>query len=55
MKKQSLEMQHTTEMRKRTWSVLFLDHLDFVLSKKYQYKIGNMKKYGFTITTNVFK
>jgi len=37
-------MQCAIEMRKRMRSVLFLDHLEFVLSKKYQYKIRNMKK-----------
>lgn len=42
--KQTLEMQHTMQMRKRMQSVLFLDHLGFVFSKKYQCKFGNMKK-----------
>lgn len=37
-------MQHTIKIRKRTRSVLILDHSDVVLLKKYQYKIGNMKK-----------
>lgn len=40
---------------RRVWSLLFLDHLDFVLSWKYQCKIGSMKKYVFIIGSKVFK